>query len=284
MGGEAKLRRAEIAELKKRSPEEAERWRQLQNDQRTIRGGINPESRDITVPAATARALATLFDEARRTGDIDPPVALLYSTIDGTLRGMKDIPIACKKGCSPCCHTWVSVSAPEALYIAKIVMRQGNAALERVRSAHEQTKHYDFDARDLHPHACALLVDDACSIYEARPKVCRFAASADAGVCARAYHNIEKIDIPMPMMHLIGRGMYATTMAAGLRHAGLPHHAYEFNGALLRALETERAEQRWLAGEDIFAGLHQDPQDAFAEPQAQQLYNYTFTGNEARPH
>jgi hypothetical protein len=67
-------------------------------------------------------------------------------------------------------------------------------------------------------------------------------------------------------------------MATGLRHAGLSHRAYEFNGALSRALETDQAEHRWLAGEDIFAGIHCDPEDAFSNPQTQMLYRYAFPG------
>jgi hypothetical protein len=44
------------------------------------------------------------------------------------------------------------------------------------------------------------------------------------------------------------------------------------------ALGTDQAEQRWLAGEDIFADIHRDPEDAFANPQAQMLYRYAFPG------
>ena len=66
-------------------------------------------------------------------------------------------------------------------------------------------------------------------------------------------------------------------MAAGLRHESLPYHAYEFNAALTRALDTDNAEQRWLAGEDIFAGINPDPADVFAHPQAQRLYEYAFS-------
>ena len=117
-----------------------------------------------------------------------------------------------------------------------------------------------------------------CSIYDSRPKVCRLAASADADICARTYHNITNEDVPTPMMYLVGRSAYAMVMAAGLRHAGLPHRGYEFNGALSRALETDQAEQRWLAGDDIFADVHRDPEDVFSNPQAQILYRYAFPG------
>lgn len=276
MGGQAKWRREEIAELKRRSPEDAARWRQMQEDKRRVASGIDPESSDPELPVTMARALSALYTEAKRSGTVDPPVIFLYETINATLRRVSDIPVACRKACSHCCHIWVSVSAPEALFVAKIVKQRGAAAVEKVRSAHEHTEEYDFDHRDQHPHPCPLLDDDACSIYDARPEVCRLAASADAEICARTYHNITNEDVPTPVLYLMGRAAYAITVAAGLRHAGLPHHAYEFNAALLRALETDQAEQRWLAGEDIFGGIQRDPEDALADPEAQQLYKYAF--------
>ena len=272
--GKASRRKAENRALKRMNPEQ---FAQSQDKNRLLHG-INPESSDPAVPVAITRELGALFDEAKRIGNIDPSVTLLYTTVNATVRGLSDIPIACKKGCSHCCHTWVSVSAPEALYTAKIVKQRGDAAIERVRSAYAHTKEYDFETRDQHPYPCPLLEEDVCSIYDARPKVCRLAASADADICARTYHNITNENVPMPMMYLVGRAAYAMVNAAGLQQAGLPHHAYEFNAALARALETDQAEQRWLAGEDIFADIHRDPEDVLSNPQAQLLYRYAFPG------
>jgi Fe-S-cluster containining protein len=270
--GKASRRKAENRALKRINPEQ---FAQSQDKIRLLHG-INPESSDPAVPVAMTRELGALFDEAKRTGNIDPPVVLLYATINATVRGLSDIPVACKKGCSHCCHTWVSVSASEALYTAKIVKQRGDAAIEKVRSAYAHTKQYDFEMRDQHPYPCPLLEEDVCSIYDARPKVCRFAASADAEICARTYHNITNENVPMPKMYLVGRAAYAMVMAAGLQHAGLPHQAYEFTAALWRALETDQAERRWLAGEDIFADIHRDPEDVLSNPQAQLLYRHAF--------
>jgi hypothetical protein len=252
--GKASRRKNENRELKRTNPEQFAQ----SHGTAGLPGGIDPASSDPAIPVALARELAALFDAAKRTGNIDPPVRLLHTAVNATLRGLPPIAIACKKGCSHCCHTWVSVSAPEALYVAKIVQSRGDAAIEKVRSAHAQTKEYDFETRPEHPHPCPLLEDDACSIYDSRPKVCRFAASADADICARTYHNITNENVPTPMMRVVGRSAYAMVMAAGLRHAGLAHRAYEFNGALARALATDQAEQRWLAREDIFAGASRD--------------------------
>jgi Fe-S-cluster containining protein len=239
--------------------------------------GINPESSGIAVPAAMARTLGALLNEAKRTGNIDPPVTLLSNTIDSTVRGLSDVIVACKKGCSHCCYTWVSVTAPEALAIAKIIKQRGEAAIEKVRLAHEQTKDYDFDTRTQHPIPCPLLEGDLCSIYDARPKVCRLAASGDAEICARTFHNITNENLPMPAMHVAAREAYGIVMTAALQHARLVPHAYEFNAALTRSLETDQAEQRWLAGEDIFQEVQQDPADVHADPRTQLLYKHAFT-------
>jgi Fe-S-cluster containining protein len=274
--GEAKRRHAEIEELKRTNPELAALWRQLQTDKRRIAPGIDPVSPDPEPVAAMARALSVLFGEAKRTGNIDPPVTLLQTTTNATLQRLSAIPVACKKGCSHCCHTWVSVSAPEALFTAKIIKQRGDAAIGKVRLAHQHTKDYDFDTRVQHPYPCPLLEGDVCSIYDSRPKTCRLAASADAEICARTYHNITDEDVPTPAMYLSTRSVYTIAMAAGLRHANLPYHGYEFNAVLVRALETDNAEQRWLVGEDLFTDIHRDPADIFAHPQAQRLYEHAF--------
>ena len=83
-------------------------------------------------------------------------------------------------------------------------------------------------------------------------------------------------DVPTPMMYVTGRAAYAMTLSAGLKHASLSYRAYEFNAALYRALTTDNAERRWLDGEDIFHGIHQDPQDVLQHEQAQFLYHAAF--------
>lgn len=275
LGGRAKDRREEIAALKTRSDEDAARWRQMKNNMRSVASGLDPFSPDIDRPVAMTRALPSLFLEAKRSGSVGEAIRFLNDTVDATLR-RNDGPVACKKGCSHCCHIWVSATPPEILAIAKIVRSRGPAALDKVREAFEGTKDFTFETRYDHPYPCPLLEDDVCSIYADRPKVCRLAASVDADVCARTYLNITNEGVPTPGYNVRGREVYVMVLATALHHAGLAHHAYEFNAGLHRALTTDRAEERWLADEDIFHDIHQDPQNVLDNEEAKILYQHAF--------
>jgi hypothetical protein len=237
----------------------AERKRQAKDDEAKLDRGLDPSSDDPEPIAAMARQMHVLLLRATREKDIDPPVEYLYAKADATLERLKDTKVACRKGCSHCCHIWVSATAPEILYVAKLVRRRGTA--ENVRAANALTSGYSFSIRALHPMPCPMLKDDACTIYPQRPVSCRFAASPDAHLCRRTMREFSRETVPVPVRHLKGRGRYELATAIALRQAGLPHYYYEFNAALTRAFEHEDAESAWLSGEDVFANVRRDPRD-----------------------
>jgi hypothetical protein len=184
----------------------AERRRRAREDEKILGGGIDPEAQGPEQTAAMARQLHMLLEQAKRDKTIDAPVRYLHARIDATLQRLAYIPVACKKGCSHCCYVWVSASAPEVLFIAKAVRRRSDPATAgRIRTAFEKTRNVELSARGKYPHPCPLLENDACSVYAIRPRSCRFWASADAAICARAYHGISDEDIPAPRLHLVGR-------------------------------------------------------------------------------
>ena len=104
-----------------------------------------------------------------------------------------------------------------------------------------------------------MLRNNACTIYEHRPKACRQAASTDALACARSHRELTNEQIPSPAAYIGSRTAYAMALYAALSQSGLPDTAYEFNAALVRVLDTPDGEARWLAGEDIFAGVPREP-------------------------
>jgi Fe-S-cluster containining protein len=256
----------------------AERRRQAKLDAQLLVRGIDLDRpQDPQPTAAMARQLSDLFEAAKRDGNIEPPIRYLHSKVDATLRSLTDVPVACKKGCSHCCHVWVSATAPEVLFIAKAIRLMSDPTVrDRIKAAYLQTGQFSFEERDLHPYPCPLLVNNICSIYEMRPKACRLAASGNAEICARAIHDLTNEDIPTPFMHMIARSSYAIALAAALKHSQLPYRSYEFIGALERALQRDDAERAWLAGEDIFSDVSRDPNDPFSEPPANMMYRHAF--------
>ncbi len=259
--GEAKRRRAEIERLKKLLPQEAAAWRQEKEDEISLREGIDPKATiaDPSSVIAMARCLHNRFEQAKATKNVDDAVRYLYQKIDATIHGLRDIPIACGQGCSHCCVICVTVSAPEAIYLGKLVAAMGADAIERVRAANEVTRQFELAEREQHPHDCPMLQNNNCTIYENRPKACRQAASTDASACARSHRNLTNERIPSPAPYNGSRAAYATALHAALAQLAFDNSSYEFNAALVRVLDTPDAERRWLAGEDIFAGVPREP-------------------------
>jgi Fe-S-cluster containining protein len=220
--GESKRRKGEIEMLKRASPEDAARWRQSKQDEQSLGRGIDPASRDPEPTAAMARTLHTMFEKAKVDGNIDIPVRFMHAKVDTTVQGFGDLSIACRKGCSHCCNIWVSASAPEVLFISKIIKLRGDRPIERARTADQCTKDYEFDTRRHHPYPCPMLENDVCSIYDSRPNACRLAASADSAICARSFLTLTNEYIPTPALYLMGRSVYSvafriTLMSSTLR-------------------------------------------------------------------
>jgi Fe-S-cluster containining protein len=253
----------------------ADRKRQAKLDEKLIAGGIDADTTDPATAAAMARHLNAMFEKAKRDGDIDPPVKFFHAKITQTLAAVP-IRTACAHGCSHCCNGWVSVTAPEILYAAKRVRAKGEEWIARVASAHEATKAYSMAERPSHPHPCAMLEGSACSIYEARPSACRFASSLNASACERMFRLLGEETIPSPMRHIRTRERYQMAVSSALARAGLPHRYYDLGAGLARALSRDDAEEAWLAGEDIFAGVGMDPTDVLDKDSARIVMHQAF--------
>lgn len=70
---------------------------------------------------------------------------------------------ACREGCARCCGVRFGVFAVEAERIRAALVQLAPALRERVRAQADDPSHT----------ACALLVDDRCSVYDERPLICR---------------------------------------------------------------------------------------------------------------
>lgn len=91
------------------------------------------------------------------------------------------------------------------------------------------------------------------------PSTCRAATSFSAEACRAAYIEGRAVDIPHGLPAMQARCTLVVLLRAALRANGFGVEAYEFNSGIQRVLDTDQAEQRWLAGDNIFAGVAIDP-------------------------
>ena len=193
----------------------------------------------------------------RRAGDA---AAYSIASLDRLLRETPSpLPLACAKGCATCCHNWVSATAPEIFLLAR-ALGEDATAIARVRSAADRTRGLDRERRVHGGEACALLAENLCSVYAVRPLVCRAYVSASLPACLAAFGG-GPAQIPMPTRYVQLRASHDHALWAALRAADLPDASYELNEAVARVLGDTEAEARWLAGEDVFAGIAREEID-----------------------
>lgn len=252
----------------------AERQRE-EADERAVLEGLDLSNPSPHQLGSLMRLLHREVLASIRAGTLDRFFARFWGNLSSTDRqAPKDI--ACGKGCSYCCNSWVSATAPEVLLLASVIRDRGDADAVAWRAA--ITHGLDFEARGKRVSPCPLLTErGTCSAYDVRPLACRGAASTDSAACRRGYMALSGEGIPVPPFFILQRAGYAIAMRGAFKRAGLPHISYELNEALEVALSTPDAEARWLAGEDIFAGVQRDPNgdpmDAF---ESMELYRYGF--------
>ena len=204
-----------------------------------------------------AKALFAILGDRRNPRRAGDAAAHALASLDRLLADAPSpVPLACAKGCSTCCHNWVAATAPEIFLIARS-LRDDAAALRRVRAGALRTAGLDRARRVAGGEACALLDGDLCGAYAVRPLVCRAYVSASLAACLAAFRGGPQ-RIPMPAHFFTLRAAHDQALWAALQAAGLSDASYELNAAIDRVLAGEDAEARWLAGEDVFAGIARD--------------------------
>lgn len=92
--------------------------------------------------------------------------------------------IACKKGCSHCCHISVLLTKTEAELVGK---RIGRVPEDLKVTSSRPDLGFDYS------NPCPFLKNDACSIYEHRPTICRTSVSTDVDdlLCRLSEHPVS---------------------------------------------------------------------------------------------
>jgi Fe-S-cluster containining protein len=167
--------------------------------------------------------------------------------------------VACRAGCGTCCHNEVAVQAHEVLIVAEHLQKTlAPAELETLiaRTAAQRAEYVANrdDQSWLRPqNPCVLLHEGSCSIYEARPEICRAYHSNNLAGCE---HNLraryEEIDVKVEGLR--GR-MFAVMLGtdAAIEELGFDDRAYDFGSALHDALTDPLCAVRWAARQPAFA-------------------------------
>ncbi len=168
-------------------------------------------------------------------------------------------PKACKTGCHYCCYLQADVTVPEVLHVASYISEnfsetEMESLKTRVHTAHGRVRGLNEYERLFSRIPCPLLTQGKCSVYEARPLVCRGYNSFSWVACAQEL-NYSRSWKPVPH-DVAERNIYSDVqdgIIAGLADLGLPSEPLELIAALQIALDEPDSEQRWLAGESVFA-------------------------------
>ena len=100
-------------------------------------------------------------------------------------------PRACKQGCSHCCYQPVIAAPLEIVHMADVAektltSKQLGDLVNRL-SEYNSLRHEDRKASEL--AACPMLINESCSLYEARPITCRAHHSYDLSECIQLRTN-----------------------------------------------------------------------------------------------
>jgi Fe-S-cluster containining protein len=122
-----------------------------------------------------------------KSSRIDKLGAILgfYSLIDENIENISPevkAKIQCKKGCSYCCHTPVTISKAEADYIG-YYCKKNNIRINK-KYLKNQLRFSEAEIAFTPHSACVFLQNKTCSIYPARPFNCRrYLIFSDPIVC-----------------------------------------------------------------------------------------------------
>lgn len=178
--------------------------------------------------------------------------------------------LACKAGCSWCCHFTVDLRAVEILRILDY-MQEHLPAAERQRIRDE----IDDNRRMMEPLdeigrmqtnvKCPFLAAGRCTIYAARPQTCRNYHATDAAGCRQSFEQPDNADIDpefAPLVYQRG-GAHVEAFAKAMSDAGYDVGVYEMNTALSIAMQDpQRAARRVESKQSIFDRLAGEEVDA----------------------
>ena len=222
---------------------------------------VNP-----TIAAAARDNVASIIAQGRvPERALEIPLSAFFLTDHLTRRFEAEAelphPVACQEGCDSCCYNQVELTGPEALLIGHHIARHFSAAERELLLAHVARIMEIIKAMGLAEAAvrrreipCPLLRNRTCSVYPARPLVCRAMHALDRERCVTELRTGSLAG----SQYYAHRHEIALSVSAGLREgckaAGLQSEPLNLVRALNDFFTQENAVERWINGEEVFGG------------------------------
>jgi len=180
---------------------------------------------------------------------------------DAQLAGASDnTTLACKAGCSWCCHFSIDIRPIEAFNIIDFMRKTFDS--KRIAQIHNELvanhkvlSELDDEARMRLNIKCPFLVEDRCSIYFARPQTCRNYHATDSAGCKQSFEQPDNMDIApeyAPITFQTGAAQ-VDAFAKATQDGGFVMDVFELNSALLEVLENPDATwQRFIKKQSPF--------------------------------
>ena len=171
-------------------------------------------------------------------------------------------PIACKAGCSYCCHYHIYVSALEVLVLAEFVATQlseaaRNKVKQRLEANVKAVANLSVSEHIITNVPCAFLADEGlCTAYRVRPLICRRHHAFDATPCKVTFDDpLSPLQNQLFAGYLVAVDEFKAATELALRQWGMDYWHYEMNSALLEAITNKASVRRWRDGKITFPSV-----------------------------
>jgi Fe-S-cluster containining protein len=185
---------------------------------------------------------------------------------DGRVASAPDVgTLACRAGCTWCCHFSVDVRAVEVFGILDFVERtftveEKARVYAEIRANSVALDNLDEFERMRRNVKCPFLKEGRCSIYSVRPQTCRNYHATSAVGCQQSYEDPDNLDIDpefAPLVYQAG-GAHVDAITTAMREAGYDTNVYEMNNAIAAALSEPGARERFESKSSPFIRVSGD--------------------------
>jgi hypothetical protein len=187
-----------------------------------------------------------------------------YEEVQRSVAGSQ--PVACRAGCSYCCHMRVVATVPEVIVLYNYIVsnfadNEIDGLRQRVIALDTKTRGLSDEQWGVGRFPCVMLADGMCSAYTARPLDCRGYNSTSISACRVAAEDYLEWDVPVDQDLMAVNKSAQAGILQGLTGGGYKPRLVELTAALRIVLEDPTTIDRWLEGENPFSGAELDLSD-----------------------